>query len=68
MEDGSNIGPFSHLRKGAHLDRTSISATLAKSIVATLHEGVKMGHFSYIGDADVGAANQYRCGDDHGQL
>ncbi len=54
LEDDVDIGPFSHLRKGAHLaDRVHIG-NFGEIKNAYLSPGVKMGHFSYIGDATIG--------------
>ena len=55
METGCDIGPFGHLRKGAHLMEDVHMGNFGEVKNATLGRGTKMGHFSYIGDADVGA-------------
>lgn len=55
MEDGSDIGPFGHLRKGARLCEGAHMGNFGEMKNATLGPGAKMGHFSYLGDADVGA-------------
>jgi bifunctional UDP-N-acetylglucosamine pyrophosphorylase / glucosamine-1-phosphate N-acetyltransferase len=54
MEDGSNIGPLSHLRPGAHLGQDVHVGNFAEVNRSTLGAGTKMGHFSYMGDAQVG--------------
>jgi bifunctional N-acetylglucosamine-1-phosphate-uridyltransferase/glucosamine-1-phosphate-acetyltransferase GlmU-like protein len=54
MEDESDIGPFSHLRKGAHLCRGSHMGNFGEIKNSTLGPNAKMGHFSYLGDATVG--------------
>ena len=55
MEDGSDIGPFGHLRKGARLCEGAHMGNFGELKQSTLGPGAKMGHFSYLGDADVGA-------------
>jgi bifunctional UDP-N-acetylglucosamine pyrophosphorylase/glucosamine-1-phosphate N-acetyltransferase len=55
MESDSNIGPFGHLRKGAHLCQGAHMGNFGEVKNATLGPGAKMGHMSYIGDATVGA-------------
>jgi bifunctional UDP-N-acetylglucosamine pyrophosphorylase/glucosamine-1-phosphate N-acetyltransferase len=55
LEDGVDIGPYAHLRPGAHLMRGVHMGNFGEVKASTLGPGVKMGHFSYIGDADVGA-------------
>ncbi len=55
LEDDVDMGPFARLRKGAHLKNHVHMGNFGEVKNSTLHEGVKMGHFSYIGNADVGA-------------
>jgi bifunctional UDP-N-acetylglucosamine pyrophosphorylase/glucosamine-1-phosphate N-acetyltransferase len=55
MEDDSDIGPFGHLRKGAHLCRGAHMGNFGELKNSTLGPGAKMGHFSYLGDTQVGA-------------
>lgn len=50
-----SMGPFCHLRKGAVLcDRVHLG-NFGEVKDSTLDEGVKMGHFSYIGNAKIGS-------------
>jgi bifunctional UDP-N-acetylglucosamine pyrophosphorylase/glucosamine-1-phosphate N-acetyltransferase len=54
LEDDVDIGPFGHLRKGAYLETGVHMGNFGEVKNSRLRRGVKMGHFSYIGDADVG--------------
>lgn len=54
MEDGSNIGPMSHLRPGAQLGPGVHIGNFGEINRSSLGAGTKMGHFSYVGDARVG--------------
>jgi bifunctional UDP-N-acetylglucosamine pyrophosphorylase/glucosamine-1-phosphate N-acetyltransferase len=54
LEDGADVGPFSHLRKGAHLARGVHVGNFGEVKNSYLGPGTKMGHFSYVGDATVG--------------
>lgn len=54
MEDDSDIGPFSHLRKGARVCRGAHVGNFGEMKNSTLGPNAKMGHFSYLGDAQVG--------------
>lgn len=54
MEEGSDIGPFGHLRKGAHLAAGVHMGNFGEVKNSYLGPGAKMGHFSYLGDATVG--------------
>lgn len=55
LEDDVDMGPFARLRKGAHLKSQVHMGNFGEVKDSTLHEGVKMGHFSYIGNATIGA-------------
>ena len=55
LEDHVDIGPFGHLRKGAHLCEGVHMGNFGEVKNSTLKAGAKMGHFSYLGDTVVGA-------------
>lgn len=55
LEDDVDMGPFAHLRKGAHLGNHVHMGNFGEVKDSHLAEGVKMGHFSYIGNARIGA-------------
>ncbi len=55
MEEGSNIGPFSHLRPGAYLESGVHIGNFAEVKESRLEQGALMGHFGYVGDASIGA-------------
>jgi bifunctional UDP-N-acetylglucosamine pyrophosphorylase/glucosamine-1-phosphate N-acetyltransferase len=55
VEDGGDVGPFGHLRKGAHLGAGVHVGNFGEIKNSYLAPGVKMGHFGYLGDAEVGA-------------
>lgn len=55
MEEGSGIGPFGHLRQGAHLGPGVHMGNFGEVKNSHLGAGAKMGHMSYLGDATVGA-------------
>ncbi len=62
LEDDVDMGPFARLRKGAHLgDRVHIG-NFGEVKDSYLRDGVKMGHFSYIGNADIGAETNIGAG------
>jgi bifunctional UDP-N-acetylglucosamine pyrophosphorylase / glucosamine-1-phosphate N-acetyltransferase len=62
LEDEVDMGPFARLRKGAHLKNHVHMGNFGEVKDSTLHEGVKMGHFSYIGNADIGARTNIGAG------
>lgn len=58
MDDHSEIGPFGHLRKGAHLGEHVHMGNFGEVKNSYLGPGTKMGHFSYLGDTHIeGGAN-----------
>ena len=55
LEDHVEMGPYCHLRKGAHLCKGVHMGNFGEVKNSTLGPGAKMGHFSYLGDTSVGA-------------
>ncbi len=55
LEQGVEIGPFSHLRSGAHLERDVHIGNFVEVKKSRLGVDAKAGHFTYIGDATIGA-------------
>ncbi len=55
LDDDVDVGPFARLRKGAHLMSHVHMGNFGEVKDSTLGPGVKMGHFSYIGNAHIGA-------------
>ena len=49
------MGPFCHLRPGAHLAKGVKMGNFGEVKGSYLGPGTQMGHFSYIGDAQIGA-------------
>jgi len=55
LAEGVEIGPFARLRPGAVLERGAKVGNFVEVKNASLGEGAKVNHLSYIGDATVGA-------------
>ena len=55
LEDQVEMGPFARLRKGSHLGNHVHMGNFGEVKDSYLADGVKMGHFSYIGNAQIGA-------------
>jgi bifunctional UDP-N-acetylglucosamine pyrophosphorylase/glucosamine-1-phosphate N-acetyltransferase len=62
MEPGSRVGPMSHLRPGARLISGANVGNFAEVKNATLGADVQMHHFSYVGDATIGARTNVAAG------
>jgi bifunctional UDP-N-acetylglucosamine pyrophosphorylase/glucosamine-1-phosphate N-acetyltransferase len=54
LEDDVDVGPFAHLRKGAHLCRGVHMGNFGEVKNSIVGAGAKLGHFSYLGDATIG--------------
>jgi len=62
LEDEVDMGPFARLRRGAHLGPHVHMGNFGEVKDSHLMEGVKMGHFSYIGNATIGAGTNIGAG------
>jgi bifunctional UDP-N-acetylglucosamine pyrophosphorylase/glucosamine-1-phosphate N-acetyltransferase len=54
IEADVTIGPFSHVRRGAHIGAGVELGNYAEVKNSVIGRGTKSHHFSYLGDADVG--------------
>ena len=55
LEEGVDIGPFSHLRPGAYLEKGVHLGNFSEVKNSRLGQGSVMGHFGYVGDASIGS-------------
>lgn len=55
VEDDVTMGPYCHLRKGAHLAKGVHMGNFGEVKDSYLGSHTKMGHFSYIGNAKIGS-------------
>ena len=55
LEDGSQVGPFAHLRPEAHVGPTARVGNFVELKKTTLGAGSKANHLSYLGDTTIGA-------------
>jgi bifunctional UDP-N-acetylglucosamine pyrophosphorylase/glucosamine-1-phosphate N-acetyltransferase len=62
LEDDVDMGPFARLRKGAHLGNHVHMGNFGEVKDSYLADGAKMGHFSYIGNAQIGARTNIGAG------
>jgi bifunctional UDP-N-acetylglucosamine pyrophosphorylase/glucosamine-1-phosphate N-acetyltransferase len=60
--DGSDVGPYAHLRSGTRVAGGAHIGNFAEIKNSDLARGVKVGHFSYLGDARVGAETNVGAG------
>jgi bifunctional UDP-N-acetylglucosamine pyrophosphorylase / glucosamine-1-phosphate N-acetyltransferase len=62
LASGVHVGPMSHLRPGARLARGVRIGNFAEVKNSTIGENVQMHHFSYAGDATIGARTNVGAG------
>jgi len=62
IEAGAKVGPMSHLRPGARLASGAYLGNFAEVKNATIGPQTQMHHFSYIGDATIGAGTNVGAG------
>ncbi len=55
IAEDSDVGPYSHLRAGSEIGSRVHIGNFAELKNAHLATGVKVGHFSYLGDAGLGS-------------
>ncbi|MBI3953774.1 MAG: bifunctional UDP-N-acetylglucosamine diphosphorylase/glucosamine-1-phosphate N-acetyltransferase GlmU [Chloroflexi bacterium] len=54
LEDAVQVGPFSHLRPGAYLERGVHIGNYGEVKASRIGRDTQMHHFGYVGDAEVG--------------
>lgn len=54
LDDGVTIGPFAHIRPNTHLKKNVHIGNFVEIKKSVLEEGVKAGHLTYLGDAEIG--------------
>ncbi|MGV6873374.1 bifunctional UDP-N-acetylglucosamine diphosphorylase/glucosamine-1-phosphate N-acetyltransferase GlmU [Pseudochelatococcus sp. B33] len=59
---GADVGPFARLRPGARIGAGAHVGNFVEIKNASLAEGVKVGHLTYLGDAEVGAGTNIGAG------
>ncbi|MGV9313345.1 bifunctional UDP-N-acetylglucosamine diphosphorylase/glucosamine-1-phosphate N-acetyltransferase GlmU [Streptomyces sp. NPDC003691] len=52
--DGASVGPYAYLRPGTRLGAKAKAGTYVEMKNATIGEGTKVPHLSYVGDATIG--------------
>jgi len=62
MHSGARVGPMSRLRPGAEIGPGAHIGNFAEVKNATLGDDVQMHHFSYVGDATIGARTNVAAG------
>ncbi len=59
---GASVGPFSYLRPGTVLGVKGKIGTFVETKNAEIHDGAKVPHLSYVGDAEIGEGSNIGAG------
>jgi bifunctional UDP-N-acetylglucosamine pyrophosphorylase / glucosamine-1-phosphate N-acetyltransferase len=62
VADGSQVGPFAHLRPGATLRKGAKAGAFVEIKGSEIGPGAKVPHLSYVGDAEIGADSNIGAG------
>lgn len=62
LDNGSDCGPFAHLRPNASLGENVHVGNFVEVKNATVGKDTKVGHLTYVGDADLGREINIGCG------
>lgn len=62
IDEGCHIGPFAYIRPNSHIGANVKIGDFVEIKNATIGEGTKVSHLTYIGDADVGRDVNFGCG------
>ncbi len=62
LGDHVSVGPFAYVRPGTVVGRKGKIGTFVETKQATLGEGAKVPHLSYVGDAEIGEGSNIGAG------
>lgn len=62
IDEGTHIGPFAYLRPNSRIGKHIKVGDFVEIKNATIGDGTKISHLTYIGDADVGENVNFGCG------
>ncbi len=62
IEDKVTIGPYAHIRPETHLKERVHVGNFVETKKSVLEKGVKAGHLTYIGDAEIGESTNIGAG------
>jgi bifunctional UDP-N-acetylglucosamine pyrophosphorylase / glucosamine-1-phosphate N-acetyltransferase len=60
--DNTTVGPYAYVRPGCKVENGCKIGTYVEIKNASIKEGAKIPHLSYVGDADIGAGVNMSCG------
>ena len=60
--EGTHVGPFAYVRPNSHIGKNIKVGDFVEVKNATIGDGTKIAHLTYVGDADVGEKVNFGCG------
>lgn len=62
VDEGTHVGPFAYVRPHSHIGKNIKVGDFVEVKNATIGDGTKISHLTYVGDADVGQHVNFGCG------
>lgn len=62
VDEGTHVGPFAYVRPNSHIGKNIKVGDFVEVKNATIGDGTKIAHLTYVGDADVGEKVNFGCG------
>lgn len=62
VDEGTQVGPFAYVRPHSHIGKNIKVGDFVEVKNATIGDGTKIAHLTYVGDADVGEKVNFGCG------
>ena len=62
VDEGTHVGPFAYVRPNSHIGKNIKVGDFVEIKNATIGDGTKISHLTYVGDADVGQNVNFGCG------
>lgn len=62
VDEGTHVGPFAYVRPNSHIGKNIKVGDFVEIKNATIGDGTKISHLTYVGDAEVGKNVNFGCG------
>jgi len=62
IDEATHVGPFAYIRPNSHIGKHIKVGDFVEIKNATIGDGTKISHLTYVGDADVGKNVNFGCG------
>ena len=62
VDEGTHVGPYAYIRPDSRVGKNCKVGDFVELKKATIGDGTKLSHLTYVGDADVGSNCNFGCG------